>query len=34
MGENWFPLARMKDSFQRYVSTRPEKNWQKYLKSI
>ena len=34
MGKKWFPLARMKDSFQNKVSTRPEKNchWQKCLK--
>ena len=25
MGKNWFLLARVKDSFQKYVSTRPEK---------
>ena len=29
MGKKWFPLARMKDSFQNKVSTRPEKNCQK-----
>ena len=33
--ENQFPLARMKDSFQNYASTRREKNyyWQKCLKN-
>ena len=31
--ENPFPLAKMKDSFQKYVSTRREKNWHKSLVS-
>ena len=31
--ENPFPLAKMKDSFQKYVSTRREKNWHKCLVS-
>ena len=31
--ENPFPLARTKDLFQKYVSTRREKNWHKCLVS-
>ena len=31
--QNPFPLARMKDLFQKYVSTRREKNWYKCLVS-
>ena len=31
--EDPFPLARMKDMFQKYVSTRREKHWYKCLVS-